>query len=694
MVNLHRWLKRTSPHLLIAGSLVMTGLSGCRSAQHSAVTLEPAHSAYSAPDATPILAPAAIPYTEQDAVPVESRHEPVLTPPPLPETKTGTETATGTDVGVVGRRTEATPFANGSPPRVPLPEDTTPEQLAPGDAAFEELTAVEPKSKNTSTDASGTVAVSDPLPATADPLDETNLFPDDAAKTTDDSSDSAGDVAVGEAVADVQEKSGDNVFPSPVSETDPTITKSFEPTLVNPEVPVPNPGLNTPSVNLPEAAAESAEPVQPEPVQAESVEPEVTSPAVAAEAQAAGETSTLFPLQEVKPLVPTGKAPNLPLSVDGDDAAADDATLESDNDAAASLPVITPAVVAQNTSPISRLDLPTPEAKTVTKRLPRNPSDAEAPVQDQLASIATPDGKLSTTDTRQNTSPTKPLFPLSSPSTTTHSDAISVVAEVWSPADNVVFDQAGNAFVSHGQHISKILPDGSVEPWATMGSPRSHAILPDGSHLICDAAQRAIVKLNADGEQASKVATRSDGHFLRAPNDLVVDSIGGIYFTDPGYARIRNAIGRIHYVTPDGSVEVVAQRLAFPEGIGLSPDGSKLLVVESQTRQIVSFEILSPGQVGPKQIFAELPKKADGEPNGFANGLIVDSKSGRVFVAHGERQQVEMFSPDGRVLQSFPIGASVNGVAFKSRDFSRIFATGGARSDKDAGQLFEIRIAD
>lgn len=29
MVNLHRWLKRTSPHLVIAGSLVITGLSGC-----------------------------------------------------------------------------------------------------------------------------------------------------------------------------------------------------------------------------------------------------------------------------------------------------------------------------------------------------------------------------------------------------------------------------------------------------------------------------------------------------------------------------------------------------------------------------------------------------------------------------------------------------------------------------------------
>ena len=132
----------------------------------------------------------------------------------------------------------------------------------------------------------------------------------------------------------------------------------------------------------------------------------------------------------------------------------------------------------------------------------------------------------------------------------------------------------------------------------------------------------------------------------------------------------------------------------LPAPTKIAPDGSKLLVVESQTRQVVAFAILSPGQVGPKQIFAELPKKADGETGGFANGLIVDSKSGRVFVAQGERQQVEMLSPDGRVLRSFQIGAAVNGLAFRSSDSSRIFATGGARSGNDAGQLFEIRIAD
>jgi sugar lactone lactonase YvrE len=142
-------------------------------------------------------------------------------------------------------------------------------------------------------------------------------------------------------------------------------------------------------------------------------------------------------------------------------------------------------------------------------------------------------------------------------------------------------------------------------------------------------------------------------------------------------------------------VTVVAQHLAFPEGIALSADGSKLLVVESQARQVVEFEIRSPGEVGPKQVFAAFSANADDQIEGFANGLLVDTETGRVFVAHGDRQQVEMLSPEGKSLRSFEMGATINGIAFKPNDTGRLFAAGGARSGKkDAGQVFEVRIAD
>ena len=672
MVNLHRWLKKTSPHLVIAGSLAIAGLSGCRSAQYTATEFEPAppESTYPAP----LMVPEALPEAVTQAVPYS---EPVAAPPEAAPP----EAATIEKNGDLRLKPPAPPLADsgtssrtGSAPNLPLPEIDASKELP-----VKKLTKVKPDPKPVAQETK--VGVAD-----LDPLDESNLFPEDNPKpgqepglTAKDSASVVKETAAGEGAEPKSKQRAADPF-----------SDSFEPIVANPEVPVPNPEKSTVSVKEPKSERTPVEPFR----LVEPTEKKVTEENEKPES----ETSSLFPPSKVEPAQPKIKSGGsakrdvkegkLPVTFPKVEVS----TPTPDKGVSAALPKITPAIVAQKPNPS-----PSPSRPKIDLKNPNEPQQTtsiDLPQPDQLASIAKPDGKLPKTDPLKNKPVTKPLFPKTPPKPAAPQDAISVVAEVWSPADNVVFDNSGNAFVSHGKHISKVAPDGTVEPWATMGSPRGHVVLPDGSHLVADSGQRAIVKLNEAGEQVKKVATRSDGYFLRAPNDLVADSKGGVYFTDPGYARIRNPIGRVHYVAADGSVTVVAQSLAFPEGIALSADGSKLLVVESQNRQVIEFEIRSPGEVGPKQVFAELRAEADAE-EGFANGLLVDPKSGRVFVAHGERQQVEMLSAEGKHLRSFDMGAAVNGIAFKEGDFSRVFATGGARSGKkDAGQLFEIRIAE
>ena len=679
MVNLHRWLKKTSPHLVIAGSLMITGLSGCRSTQYSAVEVEPAPTTYPAPHLSPapavspapLVVPEAVtknaPYTEPNAAPSaeEVPKELRLEPPAPPVADSGSNSGTG------------------SAPNLPLTETESPKTETSKKPSTKELTKAKPQPESVPKETASTDAASDPF-------DPSELFPEDnpkSAATSAAKTDSA-DVVVSKPAA---EKTTD----SPVEEkVENPFEKPFEPIVANPEVPVPNPGKNTASVSKPESDLTPVTPLKKQPT----VEPESKN----------SPTFDLFPPPKTKSALPKVGPGN---TLDDTPARIGDANAElpvttpkvevktnapeQGVEEAASLPVITPGTVAKKTKPSIDLDLPLPEATKPAK--PGLTTSIDKPEQDQLASIAKPNGKLPSLDSVITKPVSKPLLPNASPKPAKPSvaqDAVSVVAEVWSPADNVVFDNSGNAFVSHGKHISKVSSDGMVEPWATMGSPRGHVILPDGTHMVADAGQRAIVKLNEAGEQVRKVATRSDGYFLRAPNDLVADSKGGVYFTDPGYARIRNPIGRIHYIAADGSVTLVAQTLAFPEGIALSADGSKLLVVESQNRQVIEFEIRSPGDVGPKQVFAKLNAESDDE-NGFANGLLVEPKTGRVFVAHGEGHRVEMLSPEGKRLRSFDVGATVNGIAFKSSDTGRLFATGGARSGKkDAGQLFEIRIDD
>src|SRR5215831_15120786 len=70
------------------------------------------------------------------------------------------------------------------------------------------------------------------------------------------------------------------------------------------------------------------------------------------------------------------------------------------------------------------------------------------------------------------------------------------VARVPSYSEGIVFDGRGNAYISHGRFISLISPDGKARIWAETGSPDGHKILPDGTHLVCDESQHAVLHLD------------------------------------------------------------------------------------------------------------------------------------------------------------------------------------------------------
>ena len=103
--------------------------------------------------------------------------------------------------------------------------------------------------------------------------------------------------------------------------------------------------------------------------------------------------------------------------------------------------------------------------------------------------------------------------------------------------EGVVVDHDGNLYFSHEKIVTKVTPDGKASTWAQTGSPNGHKVLADGTHLICDASRHALLHLAADGTELKPAATESDGEPLRGPNDLTLDAVGGVYFTDPGQLR-------------------------------------------------------------------------------------------------------------------------------------------------------------
>jgi sugar lactone lactonase YvrE len=90
-------------------------------------------------------------------------------------------------------------------------------------------------------------------------------------------------------------------------------------------------------------------------------------------------------------------------------------------------------------------------------------------------------------------------------------------------------------------------------------------------------------------------------------NEIVVDDRGNIYvnggcdFT-PGEG---NAPGIIALVTPDGSVRRVADGIAFPNGMVVTPDNSTLIIAESFARRLTAFDIADDGGLSNRRVWAD-----------------------------------------------------------------------------------------
>ena len=157
MVNLHRWLKKTSPHLVIAGSLIITGLSGCRSAQFTAFEVESP-----TPYPTPLVVQDAVTKTEPNAVPSaeDVTKEPVLEHPTPPLADSGSNSGTG------------------SSQALPLPEIEYPKVETSKKSPISVLTQVKPQLKSGSKETASTDAASGPF-------DPSELFHEDHPKSAD-----------------------------------------------------------------------------------------------------------------------------------------------------------------------------------------------------------------------------------------------------------------------------------------------------------------------------------------------------------------------------------------------------------------------------------------------------------------------------------------------------------------------------
>jgi gluconolactonase len=172
--------------------------------------------------------------------------------------------------------------------------------------------------------------------------------------------------------------------------------------------------------------------------------------------------------------------------------------------------------------------------------------------------------------------------------------------------------------------LMKLRPDGALIELAYLGGgPNGAALGPDGAIYVCNNGGFTFLEegnvLRVTGTpdtyvggsiQRVDLATGevktlyggSTGPLLKGPNDLVFDKAGNFWFTDMGKTREGSIDrARVFYATPDGrSIRMVVNHMMGANGIGLSPDESKLYVAETLTGRLWEFDVTGPGQIAAR----------------------------------------------------------------------------------------------
>ena len=178
----------------------------------------------------------------------------------------------------------------------------------------------------------------------------------------------------------------------------------------------------------------------------------------------------------------------------------------------------------------------------------------------------------------------------------------------------------------HAGLITRCMPDGAKEVIAEVGGgPNGAAIGPDGALYVCNNGgprsrqphPPAIQRVDLMTGEWEALYLEADGTPLVAPNDIVFDTEGGFWFTDMKG-------GAILYARPDGSaIERVVDDASFPNGIGLSPDGTELYWAQTFTRQLMRRRVLAPGVIeqSPGMSVSSLLRKGGLDPWSLVVGL-------------------------------------------------------------------------
>jgi gluconolactonase len=236
-------------------------------------------------------------------------------------------------------------------------------------------------------------------------------------------------------------------------------------------------------------------------------------------------------------------------------------------------------------------------------------------------------------------------------------------------------DAEGNLYFSDipNNRIHRLSASGEMSVFV---EPSGHAngLMVQGGRLLACQMDGQIVSIDLKSKEVTVLAKEYNGNRFNAPNDLVIDRSGGVYFTDPRFRAPEpwpQGKEAVYYRSAEGEVKRLLDNLPAPNGVILSPDEKTLYVIPSMQKEMMAYPIEGPGNLGQGRVFCTL-QQAEGRDNSGGDGLTIDSR-GNLYITSGLGLQV--FDPQGKLLGIIRFPEQPANVTFGGKDSKTLYVT-------------------
>ncbi|MEJ8475369.1 SMP-30/gluconolactonase/LRE family protein [Roseibium algae] len=233
------------------------------------------------------------------------------------------------------------------------------------------------------------------------------------------------------------------------------------------------------------------------------------------------------------------------------------------------------------------------------------------------------------------------------------------------------------------ERIMRLTLDGQVSVFRN-GSDYANGNTRDrqGRLVTCQHGTRSVTRTEPDGSR-TVIADSYQGKRLNSPNDVIAQSNGAIWFTDPTYGILSDYEGyqaepeqpsrNVYRVDPaTGQLEAKITDFTQPNGLVFSPDEKTLYVAESGSSHdpdvpsvIRAFDCDEAGNIVDDRVFATIDK-------GLPDGIRVDV-SGNLWSSAADG--IHCFGADGTRLGKIMVPEVVANLCFGGPRANRIFIT-------------------